>query len=157
MGGFIPGSRGSFMLDLVAVAMVAILPLLALAIRSAQSGNYTLHKKVMICLSLLLLIAVIGFETEMRLIGWRHLARPSPYYDSLVFWALGVHLIFSSTATVSLAMTVWAALKRFPSPPTPGEHSEQHRRTGKLAAFSLAGTAVTGWIFYWLAFIASTA
>ena len=156
MSGFIPGSRGSFMLDLVAVAMLAILPLLIVAIRCAQSGNFALHKKIMLSLSLLLLVAVIGFEVEMRLVGWRHLAKPSPYYDSWVFWALGVHLIFSITAAVSILITVWAALKQFPSPPAPAEHSAQHRKTGKLAAVSLAGTAVTGWIFYWLAFIAST-
>lgn len=155
MSGFIPESRGSFMLDLVATAMIAILPLLFAAIRSAQSRHYALHKKIMISLSLLLLVAVIGFEVEMRLVGWRHLAKPSPYYDSWVFWALGIHLIFSSTATVSLAITLWAALKKFPALPGPNEHSEQHRKTGKLAALSLAGTAVTGWIFYWLAFIAT--
>lgn len=155
MVGFIPGSRGSFMLDLVAIAMVAILPLLILAVRSAQLGQYARHKNIMIGLSCLLLVAVIAFEIEMRLVGWRHLAELSPYYDSVLFWALGVHLIFSSTAALSLATTVWVALKKFPSPPVPGEHSAQHRKTGKLAALSLAGTAVTGWIFYWLAFVAT--
>lgn len=154
MGGFIPGSRGSFMLDLVVLAMVAILPVLAFAIRAAQKGKYEFHKKIMVSLAIILLIAVIAFEVEMRVVGWRHLAKPSPYYDSVVFWALSLHLLFSTTAAVSMAVTVWAALRQFPSPPIPGRHSVAHRRSGKIAAVSLAGTAVSGWIFYWLAFVA---
>lgn len=155
MGGFIPGSRGSLMLDVVAVAMVAILPVLAIAISAAKSKQYQNHKRMMICLSALLLVAVIAFEIEMRLIGWRHLAEPSPYNETAVNWALGIHLLFSVTGAVSIASTVFLAIKRFPSPPVPSAHSVLHRKIGKLSAISLIMTAITGWIFYWLAFIAA--
>lgn len=155
MGGFIPGSRGSFMLDVVAVAMIAILPLLAVAIQAAKSRKYDLHKRIMITLGAVLLLAVLAFEIEMRSVGWRHLAEPSPYYESLVFWSLGIHLIFSITAAASIVITLGLALKNFPSHPAPGPHSVLHRRLGKIAVISLTCTAVTGWIFYYLAFVAT--
>jgi putative membrane protein len=48
---------------------------------------------------------------------------------------------------------VWEALRRFPSPPVPGSHGPRHRRMARLAALDLLATAVTGVIFYWLAFV----
>lgn len=156
MGGFIPNSRGSLMLDLVAVAMVAVLPFLALAIGLAKwQKNYAQHKRLMLSLSIILLIAVILFELEMRLIGWRHLAEPSPYYVSLVPSALTVHLICSVSTVLTLGLTVVLALKRFAKPPRPGDHSALHKALGKLAAVGLCLTSVTGWFFYYIAFIAS--
>ncbi len=155
MDGIIPGSRGSLMLDVVAIAMIAILPILLFAIRAAKTKRYLTHKKVMIGLSSLLLIAVIAFEIEMRLVGWRHLAEPSPYFETIVPWSLGIHLLFSVTAAVSLLVTVFLAIKHFPSPPAPSAHSLIHRTMGRVSAISLAMTAITGWIFYWLAFVAS--
>ncbi len=42
----------------------------------------------------------------------------------------------------------------FPNPPVPGPHSPWHRRYARLAALDMICTAVTGWIFYYLAFVA---
>jgi len=155
MDGFIPNSRGSLMLDLVAVAMLAVLPVLAFAIASAKwRKDYSGHKKIMLGLSSILLVAVILFELEMRLLGWKHLAEPSPYYLSLVPMALVIHLIFSVSTVLLLAATVTLALKRFTKPPRPGNHSPLHKTLGKVTAVGLFMTSVTGWIFYYLAFIA---
>jgi hypothetical protein len=49
---------------------------------------------------------------------------------------------------------VWEAIARFPVPPAPGGHGPRHRRMARLAALDLVATAVTGTIFYWLAFVA---
>jgi putative membrane protein len=49
---------------------------------------------------------------------------------------------------------VWEALRRFPTPPAPGSHGPRHRRMARLAALDMAATALTGVIFYWLAFVA---
>jgi len=156
MGGFIPNSRGSLMLDLVAVAMLAVLPVLAFAVSLAKwRSNYSGHKKLMLGISSVLLVAVLLFEIEMRLIGWKHLAEPSPYYLSIVPYALFVHLICSISTVVVLSVTVTLALKRFSKPPRPGAHSRLHKTLGKFAAVGLSMTSITGWIFYYLAFIAS--
>jgi len=156
MAGFIPHSRGSFMLDLVAIAMVAILPVLGFAINLAKNRkNYSYHKKIMLTLSGVLLIAVVLFELEMRLEGWTHLAEPSPYYRTVVPTALAIHLAFSISTVFLLGTTIYLALKRFKNPPRPSEHSSLHKKLGKLTSAGLALTSITGWCFYYLAFIAS--
>jgi putative membrane protein len=50
---------------------------------------------------------------------------------------------------------IWEAFLRFPSPPTPGTHGPRHRVMARLAALDLMATAITGTIFYWLAFVAT--
>jgi putative membrane protein len=156
MEGFIPQSRGSFMLDLVAVAMFAVLPALAFGIHLVKDKlNYAAHKKVMLTISATLAVAVILFELEMRLVGWRDLAAPSPYYDTLMPFALGIHLVCSISTVGALIATVWFAVRGFPIPPIPGAHSPQHKKLGKLSALGLFLTSITGWIFYYLAFIAA--
>jgi len=46
------------------------------------------------------------------------------------------------------------ALKHFPNPPGPNQHSCFHARWGMVAAIDMVLTAVTGWVFYVLAFVA---
>lgn len=144
------------MLDLVAVAMVAVLPLMVFAINQVKlKKNYLLHKKLMLGLGISLAIAVILFEVEMRLIGWKHLAEQSPYYQTLVPSALTIHLVCSISTVLLLTVTIILALKRFTRTPRPGQHSSLHKRLGKLTTAGLFLTSITGWCFYYLAFIAS--
>ena len=66
-----------------------------------------------------------------------------------------VHLSCAIPCLAVWAVLVLAALKKFPSPPAPGAHSAFHRRMGWLAAILMLLTAVTGWVFYYLAFVAT--
>ena len=155
MAGFIPGSRGSLMLDLVAVAMIAVLPIVIIGVQLAKrQKNYINHKKVMLTVSIILAVAVILFELEMRLVGWRHLAEPSPYFETHVPLALGIHLACSISTTLALITTVWNALRNFATIPSPNQNSRAHKLLGKISAIGLFMTSITGWIFYYLAFIA---
>ena len=155
MPGFIPFSRGSFMLDLVAVAMFAILPAVTIGLNLVKrQRNYGAHKKMMLGISIVLGIAVILFEIEMRMIGWRDLAEASPYYLTILPAILGVHLLCSISTTILLSSTVWFAWRKFPSPPKHNPLSILHKRLGKLSAIGLLLTSVTGWTFYYMAFIA---
>ncbi|MBI3839584.1 MAG: DUF420 domain-containing protein [Planctomycetia bacterium] len=157
--GFL-GTRATFMLDVVVLAMLALLPVLALSIYLVKYRNqYALHKKIQLTLGSVLLVTVVLFELDMRVNGWRHRAEASPYFgqEGSIDWVsivLGVHLCFAVTAAVLWAVVIAQALLRFPNPPAPAEHSAWHRRFGKLAAYDLLCTAITGWIFYWLAFVA---
>jgi hypothetical protein len=45
------------------------------------------------------------------------------------------------------------AWRRFPNPPHPSEHSRFHLFWARLAAVDLCLTAVTGTLFYWVAFV----
>lgn len=157
--GFL-GTRGSLMLDFVFLAMFAVVPVLMWSISLAKKGNFVLHKRVQVALALILLIAVTAFEIEMRVIGWEARAEPSPYWageawNDWVHYSLGIHLFFAIPTAFIWIYVVVQALRLFPKPAAPNEHSRAHRFWGPLAAFEMVMTAVTGWVFYWLAFVAS--
>lgn len=150
------GTRASIMLDIVFLAMFAVVPVLAWSIRLVKSKrNFALHKQVQLVLGIVLLVAVVLFEADMRLAtNWRERAEPSPYYGTLVFPSLYVHLFFAVPTSLIWTFTIVQALRRIPSPPRPCEYSATHKFWGWLAALEMLGTAVTGWIFYYLAFVA---
>ena len=88
---------------------------------------------------------------------WQELASHSPYFASPFNWvklALVVHLCFAVPTAFLWVYVVWHALAKIPDPPGPSKHSGRHKRFGWLAVWGMAGTAVTGWIFYYLAFMA---
>ena len=162
LSGFIPGSRGSLMLDVVFLAMFAVVPLLIASIYLVKvQRRHALHKRLQLAMAIVLLVAVLLFELDMRINGWETRAEPSPYFDANSKWScpagisLIVHLSFAVPTLVLWIYVVAAALRNFSRPPMPGSHSRRHAWTGWLAAGGMAMTAVTGWLFYWLAFAAT--
>jgi hypothetical protein len=175
--GFL-GTRASLMLDLVFVAMFAVIPVLAWSVLQARRARYLRHKRIQLALTAVLGVTIALFEIDMRLVsGWRERAQPSPYYpdvdsagpawDALcltlcgmdrvpgaVMRALAIHLTFAVSTAFLWTWTVVRACQRFPFPPAQSDYSRTHRRLGWLAAIDLTLTAVTGWIFYALAFVA---
>jgi len=108
-----------------------------------------------IFISLALAVAIVIFEIDIRLLSdWRARAAASPWWPGGVLAALAVHLVFAVTTFGLWVWVVWEAVARFPVPPGPGTHGPRHRRVARLAAVDLACTAVTGCVFYWLAFVA---
>jgi hypothetical protein len=67
---------------------------------------------------------------------------------------LSVHLFFAVSTAILWIVVPLAAWIRFPRPPRPSAHSTWHRRLGWMAAIGLVCTAITGWAFYGLAFVA---
>ena len=157
--GFL-GTRASFMLDFVALAMIALLPVLGWSIYQVKyRRRYVLHKRVQLVLGVVLLVTVAVFEADMRINGWRQRAAASPYVAAdgsigLVEVVLGVHLCFSISTGLLWIFVIARALRSFPNPPASAAHSAWHVRYARLAAYDLVCTAVTGWVFYWLAFVA---
>jgi hypothetical protein len=158
MDGFL-GTRASLMLDVVALAMVAVLPVLAVSIYLVKvKRQFVWHKRIQLALGAALLITVVLFEADVRINGWRDRAAPSSFagHEGQTDWvaaSLGIHLFFSITSALLWALVIARALRNFPNPPQPAAHSHWHRRFGWLAAIDMALTAITGWIFYWLAFV----
>lgn len=154
MHGFIPTSRAGLMLDIVVVAMIAVIPLMAWTIYLVRiQRNYTLHRKVNLAIAVTLLITVVLFEIDMRVYGWRHLAEASALYDTWVFPALYLHLIFAITTVILWVVTVVSAMRAYSSKPKPSPSRNTHRRVARFAAFGMCGTAFTGWAFYIVAFM----
>jgi uncharacterized membrane protein YozB (DUF420 family) len=153
--GFL-GSRASFMLDVVCVGMVVVVAVLWWSVRQVKyRGRYQLHKVVQLALTGLLLVVLTAFEVDMRLHGWQERAAGElgGTASTTVKWVLGIHLCFAVTTTVLWLVVPILALRRFPSPPQPGEHSAFHLRWARIAAWDMVATTVTGWTFYVLAFV----
>jgi uncharacterized membrane protein YozB (DUF420 family) len=152
--GFL-GTRASIMLDVVFLAMFAVVPILGWSVWLVKfRRNFTLHKRVQLALGVVLLVAVALFETDMRINGWKGRAEESPYYHTWVEPALTVHLVFAVSTALLWLFVIAQALRRFPSPPAPNDYSLRHMFWARLAAVDMLLTAVTGWFFYWLAFVA---
>lgn len=159
--GFLPW-RGSLMLDVVFLAMFGVLPLLAFSIYLARRRKFEAHRRLQLAIAGVLLVAVLAFELDMQLFtDWEARAEGSPYFDVQHKWtcpaglALAIHLSFAVPTLLLWIVVIVQALRKFPSPPVPGPHSAAHRRLAWPAAWGLVLTAVTGWIFYALAFVAT--
>ncbi len=154
MSGFIPGSRGSLILDLLVTAMAVILPLLGFSVFISRSRkNYRIHRVIQSVLGLILGLAVIAFEVDMRVNGWRQLAEPSPYYHSWVFPSLILHLCFSIPTLLIWTYTIVQAFRQSIEH-TYNKARIQHRKLGWISTYAMVGTTLTGWLFYYLSFLA---
>ena len=162
--GFL-GYHTSFMLDFVVCALVVIVPVLLMSIWLVKFGRrYEQHRFLQTVLCVVLLIAVAAFEVDLQIIhgGWKNVIRKS-YSDDALFaeriseaepW-LWLHLVFAVTTPLLWVITIWMAWRQFASPLKPGAHSQLHRRLGWLSTIDVTLTAVTGLIFYYVAFVAA--
>jgi putative membrane protein len=155
VNGFL-GTRGSLMLDVVFLAMFAVVPAMAVSIFLVKfRRQYALHRGIQTTLGAVLLVAVLAFEIDMRIHGWRARAEPSPYFaGGGVHRVLYVHLFFAIPTVVLWAYVIIDAWRKFPStplpgkhsPPPPGKNSSRHKFSGWIAAAEMTMTAVTGWV-----------
>ena len=160
--GFL-GTRGSLMLDVVFLAMFLVVPVLLFSVYQVKyRGQFQLHKRMQLILGTVLLLAVGAFEADMRFFtDWKVLAEPSPFFDRANPWScpvgisLIVHLSFAIPTLLLWIVVIVLALRHFPSPPVPGVHSAWHRRWGMIATAGMILTAVTGWVYYYLAVVAT--
>ncbi len=159
LDGFL-GTRASFMLDVVFIAMFIVVPVMGWSIYLIKyKRNFWLHKRIQVGLGLTLLVAVTVFEVDIRLHGWRDRAAASPFYSEnllsgLVNWSLWIHLLFAVSTFFLWIFVLTQAIRKFPKPPTPREYGGTHMLWARIAAIGMSCTAVSGCTFYWLAFVA---
>jgi len=160
--GFL-GYRTSFMLDFVVCVLVVIVPVLAGSIWLVRfRGRYRRHRGIQTALCVVLFATVAAFEVDLQVVhgGWENVVAKSFDNDELLLskvsevrpW-LWLHLVFAVSTPVLWIVTLCLALRRFPASPQPGQHSQLHRRLGWLSTIDVTLTAVTGLIFYYVAFI----
>ena len=160
MSGFLPG-RASLMLDVVVVAMFFVMLALFVSLYLVKyRARYGGHKAIQITLATSLFVLLLLFEIDIRFIdNWMDRADASPYFDAatrtgIVAYSLGIHLFFATTTFALWLLVVLRAFRNFPNPPRPNDHSRFHTRWGTIAALDMVLTTLTGWAFYWLAFVA---
>ncbi len=157
--GFLPW-RASLMVDVVVVAMAAVLAVMGWSILQVKHHRrYLLHKRVQVTLGVVLAVTVTLFEIDIQFLSlWRPRAEASPYYSSvategLVNWSLYLHLIFAVSSAVLWIYVIVQGLRKFPNPPAPCPYSRTHIFWARLAAIDMTMTTLTGWLFYYLAFV----
>lgn len=148
-------SRAPWAINLIAYAMLALVPLLILSLWFVRQKKYQVHRHLQVFLSVSLLAVVIAFEIEVRFWGWTQWAKASPYYEGILFPFLYGHVTLAVTTTVLWVTTLVLALRHFPSPARPSSYSQRHKSLARWAALAMSMTAVTGWTFFWMAFVAS--
>ena len=150
------GTRASLVLDLLFLAMFGVVLVLGWSVYQVKyRRRYELHKWVQVVLGAALLTAVVIFEIDIQLHGWEDRAAGAidGRVPGVVWAALYVHLVFAVTSVILWPVVIIRALKNFPNPPRPAEHSRFHVRWARIAAVDMLLTAITGWTFYWLAFV----
>ena len=156
--GFL-GYKTSFMLDLVACALVIVVPLLVYSLYLVKVKKaYTAHRNLQIALGIILLVTVGLFEIDLQWVqgGWEKVvakreisANQLAASRSMLHW----HLLFAITTPLLWGATLFLAIKRFDSPPTPGSHSRLHKTLGWLSTIDITLTSITGLMFYYMAFM----
>jgi uncharacterized membrane protein YozB (DUF420 family) len=152
--GFL-GTRGDLLMDMVVVAIV-LTPLLFLwAIWMVRHGQYTRHRNLQTALLTTLLLAVILFETDIRLKGGtRAFMAESPYLGTqLLSWLLRAHVL---VAIVCFGLWSYLVVQawRHRMDLHPAKFSASHRRAGYWVFAGTVFTAVSGVWLYWLGFVA---
>jgi hypothetical protein len=153
--GFL-GTRASLVVDVLALAMLVVVLVLTWSIYQVKfRRRYSLHKRTQLTLGIIVLAVVVLFEIDVRLHGWesRAAGQVGGRAAVQVWYALYLHLFFAVTTVVLWPITIFLALRNFPNPPQPGQHSRIHVPLARCAAADMVMTALTGWVFYWLAFV----
>lgn len=136
--------------------MLLVLLILAFSVYLVRAKqNYKLHRLIQLVTASVLLVTLVVFEVDIRINGWRDLAEASPYFESgVVDWSLWIHLMFAIPTPIVWGAVIWFGLAKFKESFHAGDFNRVHRFWGWIATALMAGTAVTGWIFYYLAFVA---
>ncbi|MBI5757361.1 MAG: DUF420 domain-containing protein [Planctomycetales bacterium] len=157
--GFL-GYKSSFMLDVVALSLVLVVPLLVWSLYLVKvMRRYGAHRRLQTLLGLVLLVAVSAFEIDMRMQGGIDgilAKRPVPLTsDQRSFFngLLAVHLVFAVSTVLLWGLTLILAWKRTPHPPAPSPHSRLHKRLGWMSAIDITLTAITGLMVYYFGII----
>ncbi|MBL8890783.1 MAG: DUF420 domain-containing protein [Planctomycetaceae bacterium] len=151
--GFLP-FRGSVMLDVVFLAMFAIIPVLMVSVALAKRKLYRAHRNLQVTTAIVLLLAVIAFEIDMRFVtDWRELAKESAL-QSACYPLLYLHLLFAIPTPILWAIIILGAFRNFDRDFHAPAYRLWHRQMGWFGVGLMMGTAITGIVFYVAAFIA---
>ena len=142
--GFL-GTRADLLMDIVIVALLAVVPIVLYNWSLARRGDYARHKLLQVGLAVLLAAVVGLFEFNLRMQGGIFAATSASSYAgtaTLDFW-IYFHTFFAITTLFIWAGLIVPSLRKFPSPPIPGAFSATHKRWGRIGMIWMLVTGVT--------------
>ena len=149
-------SRAPIIFDIVALFLIAAVPAIIWGVlQASHHKNLKRHRNIQLINCIALLLVISGFELLLRQSNWREAAKISPFYGPGLEEILSIHLICATVALILWLVVPAMAYLKFPHPVRPGRHSKIHRRLGGATVVSTIATALSGWLFYYLAFIAT--
>lgn len=146
--------RAPIILTVLALSLFFVVPLMVWSIRQVRLGKYLLHKRTQTGTSVALFILLIFFEMQIPGTDWMKHTATSSFSEDTIRNYLSVHKSIAISMTLLWTLTLSLALWRTPSSPRPSPHSRLHKILGISSAVMMIITAISGWIFYWMAFIA---
>ena len=152
--GFL-GTRADLLMDLVLLSFVVILPAISWSWLQARKGAWAVHKKTQLTLAAVLAVAVALFEIDMKLAGGIfELTSGSAYAGTTLLnsWIYG-HTVVAIITTIIWVGLVIASLRKFPSPPVPGNFSGTHRFWGRLGMMFMMAAGLSAFPLYYYGFM----
>lgn len=147
MRGFL-GTNAPFMMDVVVISLVLVMPMLAFSILQAKRGAIGLHRRLQFLLSILLTIAVLLFEVEMRVAGGiKNLIETDRYTISFRIF-LWFHIFLAVSTLILWCITFFHANKNFDGKNMLESYKPTHRKLGISSTVFLVLTSVTGLVVY---------
>ena len=152
MRGFL-GTNAPFMMDVVVVSLVLVVPLLGFSIAQAKRGAFLLHRRLQMVLSILLTIAVLLFELEMRLAGGIKSLIDASRYTLTFRCFLWFHIFLAVATLIFWAITFYHANKNFDGTKMLASYRLKHRKLGLYSSIFLVLTSITGLAVYAWSFL----
>ena len=151
--GFL-GTRADLLMDIVIVALVAVVPIVLYNWRLARTKQFSRDKAMQIAL-IIVLGAVVGvFEYDLSLQGGIFKATAASSLAgtaTLNFW-IRFHSFFAETTVLIWLALITVSLIKFPKPPAPNAFSGIHRFWGRIGMVWMLTTGITSIPVYYYGF-----
>lgn len=147
------GSRADGWLDAAAIGLTILTAILIASVVAVRVGRSALHRRIQLGLSGMVFLFVIVLEWRFRTVGWRTAAESSPYFPIGVDASLGIHIAFALAMVVAWIGALTAGIRGWSEGSLRADQRGRHRWWGRFATMATIGTAVTAWIFYFVAFV----
>ncbi len=148
------GTRASISFDIAYVLLLAMIPVLTWSLELLfLKKKYSLHKQVMLLLTIAFAVATGLFFFDFLSNGWKHRAAATVEdIPAITYMTLTIHLVFwAVTAGIWIVLLI-QSLRKFPKPPEPNDFGPYYVFWLILLALQFFLTTLTGWEFYMLAF-----
>jgi putative membrane protein len=145
-------ARGDLLMDGIVLSLVAIVPTLIYSWKLARDKKYLRHKNTQIVVFVVLLVAVLLFEYDLKSQGgiWEMTKESRFAGSAFLANTVYIHLFFSFSTAFFWVILVPLSLYWYRKELRPNKHSRVHKVLGKLTMVLTLGTGITGTFLYFI-------